>query len=93
MKTLDKWGVHFEVNIMLRVLKVRLNRENRCIQRLNRLFTTNLKKIYKFNPFFIILNQKIPKRVKYLRLISCLENGGIAQLPVPLLLVFYKANP
>ena len=92
MKTFDKWGVHFEVNIMLRVLKVRLNRENRCIQRLNRLFTTNFKKIYKFNPYFIIFNQKIPKRVKYLRLISCLENGGIAQLPLPLLLVFSKAN-
>ena len=92
MKTLDKWGVHFEVNIMLRVLKVRLNKENQCIQRLNRLFTTNFKKIYKFNPFFIKLNQKIPKRVRYLRLISCLENGGIAQLPLPLFIVFCKAN-
>ena len=43
--------------------------------------------------FLYHIDPKIPKRVKYLRLISCLENGGIAQLPVPLLIVFCKANP
>ena len=36
VKTLDKWGVHFEVNIIPRVLNVRLNGGNRCILQLKR---------------------------------------------------------
>ena len=71
---------------------MRLNGENRCILGFKWLFMAKSVQICKFLSFFIIFNQKIPKRVKYLRLISCLENGGMSQPPLPLLLVFSKAN-